>query len=228
MTVEPNAAIQGGPSLANLEPIAARIHADFAARNAARDKALGQARELTRHCSLATRAVHRGDFPAADAVLAAAWQLVQSLECDLAPFPDLYYTGYVQDALKEYAEARTVRALVRAEPLPEPEALHVPYAAYLNGLAEAIGELRRFLLDSLRRGDDDHCEDVLAAMDEIYTVLVTMDFPDALTSNLRRSTDVARSIIEKTRGDLTYALQQRALQASLRDFERRISAEPRA
>jgi translin len=209
-------------SIPNLDAIAARIRTELAAKNAARDKALGESRELIRHCSLAIRAIHRAEYAAADPLLAAAWNLVRTLQSDLAPHPDLYSAGYVQDALKEYAEARSVLALVLGQPAPDPEAIRVPSPAYLNGLAEAVGELRRFVLDSLRRGDDSRLESILRSMDEIYTVLVSMDYPDALTGNLRRTTDVTRGIIEKTRGDLTYAQQQRSLERSLQAFELRV------
>ncbi len=209
----------------NLDAIAGRIRSELTVKNAARDKALGESRELIRHCSLAIRAIHRAEYSTAEPLLAAAWNLVQALQNDLAPHPDLYSAGYVQDALKEYAEARSVLALVQGQPLPDPVEILVPSPAYLNGLAEAVGELRRFVLDSLRRGDQSRLEGILRSMDEIYTVLVSMDYPDALTANLRRTTDVTRSIIEKTRGDLTYAQQQRSLEKSLRDFEMRVMGQ---
>jgi translin len=216
------AAMEMGGAIPNLDAIAARIRSELTVKSAARDKALGESRELIRHCSLAIRAIHRGEFAAAEPLLAAAWTLVLALQSDLATHPDLYSAGYVQDALKEYAEARSVLALVLGQPVPDPEAIRVPFPAYLNGLAEAVGELRRYVLDSLRRGDDSRLEGILRCMDEIYTVLVSMDYPDALTANLRRTTDVTRGIIEKTRGDLTYAQQQRSLERSLHAFELRV------
>jgi translin len=218
----PNASGETPGSIPNLDAIAARIRSELAIKSCARDKALGESRELIRHCSLAIRAIHRCEYGTAEPLLAAAWSLVLTLQCDLTPHPDLYSAGYVQDALKEYAEARTVLALVLSQPLPDPETIHVPSPAYLNGLAEAVGELRRYVLDCLRRGDDSRLEGILRSMDEIYTVLVSMDYPDALTANLRRTTDVTRGIIEKTRGDLTYAQQQKSLERSLHAFELRV------
>jgi translin len=217
-----DAAMEMCGSIPNLDAIVARIRSDLTLKCAARDKALGESRELIRQCSLAIRAIHRAEFVAAEPFLSAAWSLVQTLQSDLTPHPDLFSAGYVQDALKEYAESRSVLALVLGQPVPDPEQIRVPFPAYLNGLAEAVGELRRFVLDSLRRGDDSRLEGILRSMDEIYTVLVSMDFPDALTANLRRTTDVTRGIIEKTRGDLTYAQQQRSLERSLRAFELRV------
>lgn len=123
----------------------------------------------------------------------------------VAAHPDIRYAGYLQDAQKEYAEARITEAAVSDAPAPTPEALGVDDAPYLNGMAEAIGEARRHALDLLREGRVADAEAVLSTMDDLYSVLVTMDYPDAITGNLRRSTDVARSLMEKTRGDLSVA-----------------------
>jgi len=180
---------------------------------------------LIHHCSLSIRAVHRGEFAKAETLLRTAAEQVEILRQDLQSLPDVYYTGYVQDSLKEYAEARAVCAVITGEALPDPDAIHVDYAAYLNGLAEAVGELRRYILDALRQGNLDRCEEILAYMDDIYSVLLTMDFPDAITGNLRRTTDITRSIMEKTRGDLTLALRQERLEQWLARVERRLATQ---
>jgi translin len=130
--------------------------------------------------------------------------------------PEIRFAGYLQDAQKEYAEARITEAVVTAAgELPTPEELGVEDAPFLNGMAEAIGEGRRHILDLLRHGEVDRGEAILSAMDDMYYVLVSMDYPDAITMNLRRSTDVARSLIEKTRGDLSIAIVQRELRDAL-------------
>jgi translin len=130
--------------------------------------------------------------------------------------PEIRFAGYLQDAQKEYAEARITEAVVIGESqLPTPEELGVEDAPFLNGMAEAIGEGRRHILDVLRHGEVDRGEAILSAMDDMYYVLVSMDYPDAITMNLRRSTDVARSLIEKTRGDLSIAIVQRQLRDAL-------------
>ena len=141
---------------------------------------------------------------------------------DAQQYRDVYFAGYTQDALKELAEAHITRAVVLAEPLPTPESLQVEYAAYLNGLAEAAGELRRFALDALRRGKVPQAEKILGCMDDIYGVLVTVDFPDAITNGLRRTTDMVRGVLERTRGDVTTAARQEAMKAALAEFEQRI------
>jgi translin len=134
----------------------------------------------------------------------------------LAAHPDVLYAGFFHDAQKEYAEARTTLALLSGGSTPSPAELGVEAPAYLNGIAEAVGEMRRMLLDRLRRGEYDGCEDLLRAMDDIYSALVVIDFPDAMTGGLRRTTDQTRGILEKTRGDLTMAIVQRDAARSIR------------
>jgi translin len=141
---------------------------------------------------------------------------------DLAEHPDLYHAGYVQDALKELAEAHITYALVASRPLPSPEELNVPPAAYLNGLGEAMGELRRHILDVIRHGKVGRCERMLQVMEDVYSALVTVDYPDALTGRLRRTTDMVRGVLERTRGDLTVATRQETLRRALRKFETKV------
>jgi translin len=198
-----------------LEHIAEGIRNDFDVRTTARDKALARARQLTRACSLAIRAVHRDDTDAMNEHLTEAHQLTKTLTTDLQDHPDLFFAGYTQDALKEYVEANVTCALIRNQALLTPEELGVVNATYLNGLAEVVGELRRRILDILRHGYSEEAERLLSYMDEIYSVLVTMDYPDAITNGLRRQTDIARSIIEKTRGDITFSLRGEHLEKAI-------------
>jgi len=190
-----------------LESIAEEIRKKFDIRTAARDQALAQARQLTRACSLAIRAVHRDDIEGMQAQLLEAHTLAGTLRNSLANHPDLFHAGYTQDALKEFVEANVTCALIKNQPLPTPEELGVEPATFLNGLAEVVGELRRRTMDILRHGYSSEAERLLGIMDEIYSILVTMDYPDAITNGLRRQTDLARGIIEKTRGDITFSLR---------------------
>lgn len=207
-----------------LEGIAEEIRRNFDARTAARDQALAQARQLTRACSLAIRAVHRDEIEAMKEQLAEAERLAIALTRDLAGHPELFYAGYTQDALKEYVEANATCALIQNRPLPTPADLNVADATYLNGLSEVIGELRRRTLDILRHGYSEEAERLLTIMDEIYSVLVTMDYPDAITNGLRRQTDVARSIIEKTRGDITFSLRGEHLEQAIGRLSAQLNA----
>ena len=201
-----------------LEDIAERIRQNFDVRTAKRDEALKQARLLTRACSLSIRAVHRDDKEAMDTNLAEAHRLADELRNELKGYPDLYYAGYTQDSLKEFVEANVTCALIQNEPLQTPEQLSVEDATYLNGLAEVIGELRRRTLDILRTGYSEEAERLLGHMDEIYSVLVTIDYPDAITNGLRRQTDLVRGIIEKTRGDVTLSLRSQQLTKAIGDL----------
>ncbi|HJR78534.1 MAG TPA: hypothetical protein VJ821_00590, partial [Anaerolineales bacterium] len=176
------------------------------------------ARQLTRECSLAIRAVHRDDREFMEQHLTQARGLADTLRGNLVNDPDLYYAGYTQDALKEFVEANVTCALIQNHPLQTPEELNVEAATYLNGLAEVVGELRRRTLDILRHGYSQEAERLLSCMDEIYSVLVTMDYPDAITNGLRRQTDLARGILEKTRGDVTFSLRGEYLTQAIRQL----------
>jgi translin len=198
-----------------LDEIVDQIRQNFDARTAARDRALAQARMLTRHCAQAIRAVHRDELDTMQTQLDEARTLADTLRADLSAHPDLYHAGYTQDALKEFAEANITCALIQNQPMPTPEALGVEYATFLNGLAEVVGELRRRCLDILRHGYSQEAERLLTHMDDIYAVLVTIDYPDAITNGLRRQTDIARSIIEKTRGDITFSQRGEHLENAL-------------
>jgi len=208
-----------------LEQITDGIRKVFDARTSARDLALAQARQLTRACSLAIRAVHRDEYDVMNEHLQEATKLADTLRASLTNFPDLFYAGYTQDALKEFVEANVTCALIRNEPLQTPEQLIVEPATFLNGLAEVVGELRRRILDILRHGYSQEAERLLGYMDEIYSVLVTMDYPDAITNGLRRQTDLARSIIEKTRGDITFSLRGEHLTQAISQLSAQLNGD---
>lgn len=197
------------PDTTPLDSIIPRILEHFAEKNAARERALAASRTVIRMSANSIRAVHRAEFDRAAAMLDEAKAVRDDAVAALGPHGDIYHAGFLHDAQKEYAEARTTLALLSGGAIPSPEELGVEYAAYLNGIAEAVGEMRRMVLDRLRAGEYDGCEAILEAMDDIYAVLVTVDFPDAMTGGLRRTTDQTRGILEKTRGDLTMAIVQR-------------------
>jgi translin len=208
-----------------LEQVIEDIHHTFETRTKARDQALKQARNLTRNCANAIRAVHRNEIGLAQEHLAKARDLVDSLKVNLSEHPDIYFAGYSQDALKEFAEASITYALINSLPLPTPEDLDIEHNTYLKGMAESAGELRRKCLDILRHGHSAEAEKLLNHMDEIYSVLVTMDYPDAITGGLRRLTDIVRGVTERTRGDLTLSFRQERLENRLRVFEEYVIEE---
>jgi translin len=207
-----------------LEQIANEIRKGFDIRTLARDQALAQARQLTRACALSIRAVHRDETDVMNEHLAEASRIADTLRSDLAQHPDLFYAGYTQDALKEFVEANVTCALIQNKALPTPQDLNVADFTYLNGLAEVVGELRRRTLDILRHGYSVEAERLLGFMDEIYSILVTMDYPDAITNGLRRQTDLARGIIEKTRGDITFSLRGEHLEQAIGRLSAQLNA----
>lgn len=206
----------------DLSKISEAIRERLDAKSQAREKGLHLSRKAIRSCANSIRAVHRDEMETAAKLRAEAREALTGAQAAMEPFPDIYYAGYLQDAEKEYAEADATAALISGEPIKTPEDLGVGDAPYLNGLAEAIGELRRHLLDLMRHGHLERSEELLNAMDEIYYVLTSMDYPDAMTGGLRRSTDVARSIIERTRGDLSLTIVQGGLREAIAEHRDRL------
>ncbi len=211
--------VETGSDLANLGQI---VRLELDAANGAREVALAACRRTIRACGSSIRAVHLLRPDEARRLADEAGEALRVAQEALAPFPSLVGSGPLHDAAKEYAEARLTAALVANGPLPSAGDLHVPAAAWLNGLAEAASELRRHLLDRLREGDLSRGEALLATMDEAYGLLVTMDYPDAVSGGLRRTTDALRAVLERTRGDLTTTLLQSRLQTALNEAATRL------
>jgi len=199
----------------NLDAIAEDIREVLSARDAAREKVLVVCRECIRHCSTAIRAAHRQELDEARNLLRSARSLLDEADRAAAEQVELTRAGYVRDAQKEYSEGRVLLAVIAGEELPTPEDLGVDPVSYLHGLGDAAGEVRRYLLDSMRKGDLSRGEEFLGVMDDIYSVLVTMDYPDAVTAGLRRATDMVRGVLERTRSDLTLTMRQGELEKRL-------------
>jgi translin len=213
------------PEPVDLDGLSHDLHDRFDAKTAARERALPAARRSIRASANSIRAIHRLELDRAKELIEESRAALEDGFGAVGDHPDVRFAGYLQDAEKEYAEANVTYALVAGQEVPTPEGLGVGDAPFLNGMAEAIGEGRRRILDLLRTGEVAEGEALLAAMEEIYGVLVTMDYPDAITLNLRRSTDVARSLIEKTRGDLAIAFMQREMRDALDEHARRLKGE---
>lgn len=196
----------------------------LATKHLARERALPKSRNAIRLCANAIRAAHRGEVEQVTRLLTDAGALLREMATDLREHLDIFYAGFVADAQKEYAEAALTAALIQRMPLPLPGELGVEWSPYLNGMGEAIGELRRYLLDRMRLGNMEGCEALLADMDEMYNVLITLDFPDAITGNLRRTTDAARGILEKTRGDLTLGVSQARFTETMTQLDNRLQS----
>jgi translin len=204
--------------MTSIDALVSQIIGDLEEKNRARDRALVESRQVVRHAATGIRALHRGEFERAGESLRDGQAMVQATRQDLAGYPDLYWAGYVQDAQKEIAEAWIVLSILRGSDVPAPDDIGVEAAAYLNGMAEAASEMRRYVLDVIRRGGEGEMregERVLQVMDDIYTNLLTVDFPDAVTGGLRRTTDALRAVLERTRGDLTISIRQAQLARAL-------------
>jgi translin len=195
--------------------MSAELRRRFDEKMRAREQALPAARQAIRSSANAIRAIHRGDSEEARRLMEEARSALDAGETAVRDHPDVRHAGFLHDGQKEYAEARLTEAVVTGADLPGPDELRVTVPAYLNGMAEAIGEARRAVLDRLRGGEVSRAEELLQTMDDLFDLLVTIDYPDAITGHLRRSTDVARSIIEKTRGDLSVSIVQKDLRDAL-------------
>ncbi len=199
----------------NLDSLEAEVRAELDEKFAARELALKNCRKIIQASSKAIRALHRGDLEDADELLASGRALIDEAEAPLTEHRDIYHAGFFYDAVKEYAEAELTKALVLQQPIPLPSDLGLHAVPYLKGLGEAVGELRRRLLDQLRKGELAEAEDTFAAMETIHDLLAALDYPDGMTSSLRRTTDVARSLIERSRADLTTTIVQERLRSQL-------------
>jgi translin len=181
-------------------------------KHKAREITLAACRKTIQACAASIRAVHREQYDTAEDLSAQAAAHLAEAMAAVEQHPDIRHAGFVHDASKEYAEARMTLAFVRGDPLPTADELvGVEVQAYLNGMAEAASELRRYILDLLRRGRPERGEELLGYMDDVYSLLITIDFPDAMTGGLRRTTDALRGVLERTRGDLTMTLLQSRL-----------------
>lgn len=199
----------------DLEPLRAAVTEVFDDKYRARERGLANSRKVIRASANAIRALHRGERAEAHGLMEEAAGLLREAVETLTPHPDVLNAGFIHDAAKEYAEARLTAALGAGETIPLPTDLGVEPAAYLNGLGEAVGELRRRMLDLLRAGDLGPAEATLEAMDAVVELLATIDYPDGMTGGLRRTTDVARALVERSRSDLTTTVVQERLRRDL-------------
>jgi translin len=203
----------------NLDNVAESIRSVLEAKNRARESAIESSRVLVRHCGNAIRAMHRKEWDNALSLLQTARDVLDKMRESVKNYPDLYFAGYTQDSFKEYVEANLVYAMLRQDVLPTPQDLHIEEATYLNGMAEAASELRRYILDIIRHDHNEEAEQLLIVMESVYDLLVTFDFPDALSGGLRHRTDNLRGVLEKTRGDVTSSLRQQRLEKALAQVE---------
>jgi translin len=198
-----------------LDELTRPIRLELDAKFSAREVGYVKSREVIRAAANAIRSLHRGQWETADELVDRAGSTLHEVQSVLGDHPDILHAGFVHDAAKEYAEAAVCTALFRGRPLPTPATLVTHPVAYLHGLGEAVGELRRRMLDRLRDGDLETAEECLIAMDQIVDLLADLDYPDGMTAGLRRTTDVSRSLVERSRADLTTTVIQERLRVEL-------------
>ncbi len=194
----------------------------FDKENHAREEGLSLSRDAIQFCANSIRAVHRGDLEESKRLLNAASDNIKQAHTLLDPYPRIFYAGFLQDAEKEYAEAASTLALIEGDPLPMPDDLGIGTAPYLNGLGEAVGEMRRHVLDLIRVNDLERGEELLGLMDDIYYLLASVDYPNAITSGLKRTNDMVRGVLERTRGDLTTAIRRQSLERTIKELEEKL------
>lgn len=204
-----------GSRRAELSRLIEPVRAGLDAAHAAREQSLPACRRVIRAAGSSIRAVHRLEPERAEALADEAEVDLRQAQHVLAPYPALVHAGFLHDAEKEYVEARVTAALVAGRPVAGPAELGVDPVSWMKGLAEAASELRRHLLDRLRAGDLARGEHLLTVMDDAYDVLVTIDYPDALTAGLRRTLDALRAVLERSRGDVTTTVVQARLQHAI-------------
>lgn len=205
-----------------LKHIYDKVKETFDRENHAREVGLSLSRDTIQYCANSIRAVHRGDLEESGRLLGAAKENLEKAQALLEPYPRIFYAGFLQDAEKEYAEASATFALIEGNPLPLPDELGVGTAPYLNGLGEAAGEMRRHTLDLIRENRLERCEEILGLMDDIYYLLASVDYPNAITAGLKRTNDMVRGVLERTRGDLTTAIRRQSLERAMRELEKKL------
>jgi len=208
--------------LTGLEEIVEGLREHFDALDRAREEAYVLSRQVVRAASVVIKHTHRQEFDAAREQLAEARELTHRMLAALADAPELRYGGFVHDSEKEYCEAAMVFAALTGQPLPTPEELGVYGPAWINGLSEVVGELRRHVLDLIRTDRAAEAEEYLKAMENIYQTILSFDYPNAISQGLRGRSDAARGLVERTRGDLTNALQAGRLERRMKELEAKI------
>jgi translin len=203
----------------NLNEIIDQIERNLDDKDAIREVALKSSRTITRLSTAITQGIHKNEditdmFNSARDEASRLRSLVQE-------HPDLLHSGFVQNAFQELCEAAILLAVVNNQNLPIPKDLGVTDTSYLLGMADAIGELRRFTLECLRAGEVENAESYLDKMETFYETLLRFNYPNAVVS-IRRKQDIARSLVEKTRGELAVAMRSRALEKKMEDLESKI------
>jgi translin len=206
-----------------LAEIMNEIRLNFDGKDAAREKAIAAARKLIRISGNAIKAIHRAEYENAEHQLLECKSIIEEIETLLQNYRDIYYDGFVSDALQEYAEAKILLDVITKKAIPHPSTLGVDFTSYLNALGDVVGELRRYALDLIRLDRAEEGEPVLELMEDIHFELMSFNYPEAIARGVRRKSDTARLTVEKTRGEFAIAIRQKALERKLKALEERMN-----
>lgn len=203
----------------NLQKIVGEIEKELDEKDTIREITLKSSRAVRRLSSSAILGTHRGEN--VNELIETAKEEASKLRGLLGEHPELYHAGFVENALQELCEASIILSIIEDEPLPSPKELGVTNSAYLLGLGDAVGELRRFSLEALRNNDVKKACGYLDIMEDIYTTLMRLDYPAAIVP-LRRKQDIARSLVEKTRGEIAVAVRESSLEKKMEELEKKL------
>ncbi len=207
--------------------ISSRIKDKLEEKDKVRENTIIISRNIVRNCRSAMYNLHRNKMDEAKSLIMDTSEMLEKTHFLRNDHPDIYYSGFLEHAQQEFTECMIVYSILSNKKenllIPGPDELCVSEIAYLNGLGDVSGELRRHILDLIRAGTPEKGEVHLQLMEKIANCLMMFDYPDAMTHGLRHKTDITRSIIEKTRGDLTNAMRQQKLEKAMKDFEKMIN-----
>jgi len=205
--------------LATLKALLKEVKEELTKKDRVRENAQQNMRKVTSLSKQSILLMHQKKYDKARKLIETAKEIISKLQDLAKEYPDLVYTGMFSAALQEYAEANIFQGLIQEGRFVTPSEISVPAVDYVLGLADVIGEYRRLVLDAVREGDAEKGEEYLKIMDDIYIELMAMDEAYMLVSGLRRKCDIARRIIETTRGDVTQEVRRKSLENYLKQFE---------
>ena len=209
----------------SLKEILEKIQEELSAREEIREEIYKDMRKATRLSKQAIQVTHQERFDDAEAMLEEAKKLFTKLHEKTQDYPYLLYSGSVGAAFEEHAEAQILLTLIQEDRFVKPKEIKVPFTPYVLALGDVIGELRRRALDLIRKGNLNAAEKTLERMEQIYSELTALDDAYVIVNGLRRKGDVARRLIEITRGDITSEVRRSALERSISKLEKTIGKE---
>ena len=201
----------------NLEDIISKIQVYIDDKDSIRETSLKYARTVIIHCRKAIQLIHQHKMQQAEELIKKASATLAELYDVTKDHADLSKAGYVENAAQEFVEAQCFYNILHHEALPDPDAIQTTYTAYLMGLCDVVGELRRKALDMVLAGEQKDAQQYLVIMEDIYAAILRFDYPSSLIP-IKRKQDIARNLIEKTRGELAVASCEQRIEYRTDEF----------